>query len=55
MIKRHCDLCDAVIGDFDTKYHLIKKYHIFMNDWKEIELEMCEDCLDKILKAGDIK
>lgn len=27
MLKRHCDLCDSVIKDFQTHYSLIKKTH----------------------------
>lgn len=55
MIKTHCDVCDAVIGELATRYKLIKREYAFLKGWEDIKLEICKDCLDKILKAGEIK
>lgn len=55
MIKTHCDICDAVIKDLETRYKLIKREYIILRGMEDTKLEICKDCLDKILKAGDIK
>lgn len=53
MLKRHCDLCDLVIGDFKTRYKLVMVRHKMFSDMEEVKMEICERCLDKIVKARE--
>lgn len=56
MLKRHCDLCDSVIKNFQTQYNLVKKTHkMFIYEAESTELEICEKCLDEIIKRKNEK
>lgn len=55
MLKRHCDLCDSVIIECKTHYSLVKKTQRLFNVTDSIELDICEECLEEIIKRKNEK
>lgn len=56
MIIHVCDICNQNQPDakIKYKYRAEKAWHLWWEDgWEKIEL--CQDCLDKIIKANKTK
>ena len=55
MIKRVCDICEHNPPTFKMNYKAeqLRRVDLGVSKWKKIEL--CNECLNKIIKAKELK